>query len=155
MIQSYPEAVPVVDSRSSDVPARVRAALMFCELARQVTTDYEGGTEYARPVGRQLTTKEEATYTAALGLLARYFHCELDFGDLPPRCDAATEPAPGAAEERRKAEGGGRKEIDPAEVARVIRLVQAEYECDELAAGYMVAVMVPRAYAEFRRQTTG
>ena len=65
------------------MPQRVRAALDFVYHCKYITDP--GDDEEAR----ELSPAEARVYHLALDVLARYFSCEMDYGDRPPRIDDA------------------------------------------------------------------
>ena len=63
------------------VPPIVTAGIEFVKHCRNITQEYEASpnSEYPRPVGRQLTQQEQATYNASLRMLGQYFNLEQTF----------------------------------------------------------------------------
>lgn len=79
------------DAMPLQVPCRVRAAqdyLHFAQSLRAMHLHSQGPTlpgDSPKEIELvSLTSKEQATYDAALEVLIRYFNGEMDYGDSPP-----------------------------------------------------------------------
>lgn len=79
MFYSY----PTTPNTGPSIPARVSAAMQFCQMMHTKEMGVPSFDGNRSPSG-SLTGKEMAAYESAIHMLQQYFSGEMDFGDTPP-----------------------------------------------------------------------